>query len=262
MWASSWRWSRIQHSPGGAEGFSMKAPAFQFYPDDFLGGVADMTQAEVGAYILLLCSQWGRGEIPGDPERLALVAKGPVSPFVLTKFPAGKNGRMEEVRARQEAFRKACSDAGKRGGGNPKLKSKGTFKPPLKVNTKVPINSPSPTPSPSPATNSNTSIPGAVAPKGRNVLLDAVAAIGGADPAQTPKGRWSAIQKVLGDMRSATPDLTPEEIRRRERHYMLLFPTTRATPEALAKWWAQCDKRPPTLHQNPAPTEDEHAQGF
>ena len=36
----------------------MNPPAFQFYTDDFLGGVSDMTQAEVGAYILLLCAQW------------------------------------------------------------------------------------------------------------------------------------------------------------------------------------------------------------
>ena len=96
----------------------------------------------------------------------------------------------------------------------------------------------------------------------RNVLLDAVAAIGGGDPMQTPKARWSALGKVLSDIRSATPEVTVDEIRRRERHYVLLYPTTRATPEALAKWWAQCDKRPATLNQNPAPTDADHEKGF
>jgi len=83
----------------------MKAPAFQFYADDFLGGVADMTQAEVGAYILLLCHQWGRGEIPLDAERAALITKGPISPHVLAKFPNGKNARLEKVRQEQAEYR-------------------------------------------------------------------------------------------------------------------------------------------------------------
>lgn len=93
----------------------MKSPAFQFYPDDFVGGVADMTQSEVGAYILLLCAQWGRGEIPLDPERAALIAKGPVSSHVLAKFPGGKNPRLEKVRANLDAYRSAQADNGKAG---------------------------------------------------------------------------------------------------------------------------------------------------
>ena len=90
----------------------MKPPAFQFYPDDFLGGVADMTQAEVGAYILLLCSQWGRGEIPPDPDRAALIAKGPVSTHVLAKFPNGQNPRLEAVRIEQDNYRRLQREKG------------------------------------------------------------------------------------------------------------------------------------------------------
>jgi uncharacterized protein YdaU (DUF1376 family) len=82
----------------------MNPPAFQFYADDFIGGVADMTQSEVGAYILLLCHQWSRGEIPNDPARASLIAKGEVTAHVLSKFPNGKNERMERVRAEREAF--------------------------------------------------------------------------------------------------------------------------------------------------------------
>jgi uncharacterized protein YdaU (DUF1376 family) len=76
----------------------MKPPAFQFYADDFLAGTADMTQPEVGAYILLLCHQWGRGAIPSDPARAALIAKGEVPAHVMAKFPNGKNERLERVR--------------------------------------------------------------------------------------------------------------------------------------------------------------------
>jgi hypothetical protein len=74
-----------------------------------------MTQAEVGAYILLLCRQWATGEIPADYDRLKLIAKGEVSDHVLAKFPAGKNARMEKVRAGLEEFRKSKSESGKIG---------------------------------------------------------------------------------------------------------------------------------------------------
>lgn len=91
----------------------MKPPAFQFYPDDFLGGVADMTQAEVGAYILLLCHQWSRGEIPADAQRASLVAKGEVSDHVMGKFPAGKNERLESERRKQDDYRQKQADKGR-----------------------------------------------------------------------------------------------------------------------------------------------------
>lgn len=91
----------------------MKAPAFQFYPDDFMGGTADMTQSEVGAYILLLCRQWNSLSIPDDPDRLKLIAKGPVSDHVLAKFPEGRNPRLELVRTQREEWVQKCRNGGK-----------------------------------------------------------------------------------------------------------------------------------------------------
>lgn len=142
----------------------MKPPAFQFYADDFLSGVADMTQAEVGTYILLLCTQWARGEIPSDSERLALIAKGPVSPHVLAKFPNGKNARLEQVRKEQDDYRNAQSRNGKIGAsrrwhGDPIGDGMATPMAPLSVgygdangetiaNTMAKNSSPSPTPTP------------------------------------------------------------------------------------------------------------------
>ena len=41
-----------------------KDPAFLFYPSDFLVGVMDMTDEEVGIYIRLLCRQHQKGHIP------------------------------------------------------------------------------------------------------------------------------------------------------------------------------------------------------
>lgn len=133
----------------------MKPPAFQFYPDDFLGGVADMTQAEVGAYILLLCSQWGRGAIPPDPDRAALIAKGPVSPHVLAKFPNGQNPRLEAVRVEQDNYRQLQREKGlasaearrKRGTteDQPRFNGGSTTAQP---DEQPKLNSPSPSPSP------------------------------------------------------------------------------------------------------------------
>ena len=90
----------------------MSAPAFQFYPDDFLGGTMILSQDEVGAYIRLLCHQWSRGSLPVDPAKLRRLAGGPVSEEVLAKFVKGDDGqlrneRMEKVRAEVMRFREA-----------------------------------------------------------------------------------------------------------------------------------------------------------
>ena len=95
-------------------------PAFQLYADDFLGGTCDMTQAEVGAYFLLLLYQWNNESIPADAKRQRLIAKGSVSSRVIEKFPASEDGllrneRMEIERQKQIEYRNGQSDSGKRG---------------------------------------------------------------------------------------------------------------------------------------------------
>ncbi len=133
----------------------MKPPAFQFYADDFLAGVADMTQAEVGAYILLLCHQWGRGKIPPDGERVALVAKGPVTPHVLEKFPGGQNERLEAERAKQDEWREQQRAKGQASARARMNRGSTTVQPrfnrgstTVQPNTQPEANSPSPSPSP------------------------------------------------------------------------------------------------------------------
>lgn len=42
----------------------MKAPAFQFYAQDFLTGCTYLTNEEIGMYIKMLCKQWTDGKIP------------------------------------------------------------------------------------------------------------------------------------------------------------------------------------------------------
>jgi uncharacterized protein YdaU (DUF1376 family) len=100
-----------------------RAPAFQFYADDFIGGTVAMTNEERGLYILLLCLQWTQGGVSGeDAERLGLgMAKGSLG-RVLAKFvqdPRGgllKNERLESERLKQADFRKKQAENGKLGG--------------------------------------------------------------------------------------------------------------------------------------------------
>ena len=214
----------------------MKAPAFQFYPDDFVGGVADMTQAEVGAYILLLCAQWGRGSIPTDPERAALIAKGSVSPHVMAKFPAGKNRRLESVRDKLESFKAACSAAGRKGGGNPGLRSaKGTFK----GDSKGQPNSPSPSPSPT-LTPNPVILASAPPPRARDPLFDALAEACGSNPKEMTTPAVRACGVALAAIRKASPNVQPSEFLERAARYRKLYRDAALTPFALCSHWAEC----------------------
>lgn len=100
-----------------------KAPAFQFYADDFLAGTADMSAEEVGGYIRLLCHQWTKGGIPTDEDRAGRIAGLMGSPslrYVLARFspcPDGmlRNRRLEQVRQEQAAYARKQAESGKAG---------------------------------------------------------------------------------------------------------------------------------------------------
>lgn len=89
----------------------MKAPAFQFYPADFLVGVALFTNEEIGVYIRLLCYQWNHGRLPKDSKMIARLAVTTEKKIlkVLHKFESDTNGffnqRLEIERKKQEDYR-------------------------------------------------------------------------------------------------------------------------------------------------------------
>ena len=142
-------------------GEKRKAPAFQFYADDFLAGTMEMSQSEVGAYIRLLCHQWNRGSIPVEAEKQQRLAGGSVSVDVLAKFPADesgllKNRRMEMERQKQTAYRekqreKGLLSAEARKGVNRSTNRGSTgvptaAQPEYQPDTQPEVNSPSPSP--------------------------------------------------------------------------------------------------------------------
>lgn len=99
------------------------APAFDFYPERWLSGVAIFSDAEQLSYLRLLCHQWIMGGLPDDAAALKRLAGKGVTPELLRKFPVGddgqrRNARLEIVRAEQReriakkrAQRKAAADA-------------------------------------------------------------------------------------------------------------------------------------------------------
>jgi len=108
-----------------------QAPAFQFYPKDFLCDerVLRMSNTEVGVYIRLLCSCWLEASLPLETAALASMVKMPIKQF--TKlwensvlrgcFYVADDGRLhhkrlDEERLKQETYRRRQSDNGKRGG--------------------------------------------------------------------------------------------------------------------------------------------------
>lgn len=107
------------------------SPAFQFYPGDFTGDrlTIPMTTLEVGAYWLLICECWDKGnQLPNDMTELADIARMKVSDFEKVwakrikkcfQFDDKKNvftqKRLGEEIKKQKAWSKKKSEAGKKG---------------------------------------------------------------------------------------------------------------------------------------------------
>ena len=136
----------------------MKPPAFQFYPDDFIGGTVALTTVDVGAYMRLLCYQWGNGKIPIEKSAVDRVAGCPVSDEVMAKFPNRRNKRLESERKKQADYREKQRQNGLASG---RARRSTTVQPPFNHRSTKPEpsvvavslepngNSPSPSPSPS-----------------------------------------------------------------------------------------------------------------
>jgi len=130
----------------------MKPPAFQFYADDFQSGTIDMTDAEVGLYVRLLCVQWSRGSIPGDIDEVMRFSRGSTTlqaERVMQKFKAGDDGclrnqRLESEREKQAQWREKSRMGGKKSAvvrsclNHPST----TLQPPMEPTTQPNANSP------------------------------------------------------------------------------------------------------------------------
>jgi len=106
-----------------------KAPAFQFYPSDFLsdGNTIVMSAEEIGMYTLLLCVCWKEGSIPDDIDELSILTRTSSDKFekswekrISKCFVKNDNGelvnpRLEKERIKQKNYKKKKQEAGKKG---------------------------------------------------------------------------------------------------------------------------------------------------
>ena len=106
-----------------------KAPAFQFYAQDFLTGVMYMSNEEIGMYIKMLSKQWTDGKIP--KKRLGFlvgISWDKLSDELKSKFEDKGdyviNSRLEEEREKKHNFFKKQAENGKKGGRPKKQKPK------------------------------------------------------------------------------------------------------------------------------------------
>jgi uncharacterized protein YdaU (DUF1376 family) len=91
-------------------GIMHKLAHFPFYPRDFMSDprVETMTNAELGAYLRLLCCAWNRGTIPASWPRRALVMREPVEnakqmwKSLATCFFHTEDGRLSNKRLEEE----------------------------------------------------------------------------------------------------------------------------------------------------------------
>jgi uncharacterized protein YdaU (DUF1376 family) len=94
---------------------SKRTPAFQFYPNEFLGSskVRRMSMAERGIYITLLCSCWLDGSLPTDLTAIAETLHIKDAQFrklwahVLHECFVERNGRLVNVRLESERKKQA-----------------------------------------------------------------------------------------------------------------------------------------------------------
>lgn len=101
----------------------MRPSSFHFYAADFLAATSDMSNEEVGAYIRLLCVQWGKGGLPNNPDRLSRMAGAmpwPSLGHVISKFQVCEDGylrneRLEGERQKQANYRESQALKGKQG---------------------------------------------------------------------------------------------------------------------------------------------------
>lgn len=74
----------------------------------------------------------------------------------------------------------------------------------------------------------------------KDLIFEALCAATGTDIASLTKSGRGAINGALKDIRSASPEVTPEEIKSRAAAYARKFPSAALTAPALAKHWASC----------------------
>ena len=76
----------------------------------------------------------------------------------------------------------------------------------------------------------------------RNKLLDALVSVDGSDPLKSTSPAFKAAAVALKTIREVSPDVTPEEIKRRAKNYRVNYKDWSLTANSIAKYWGGCDR--------------------
>lgn len=157
------------------------APAFQFYPSDWILGTLTFSPAEDGAYLRCVMHQWASGGVPAD-DRKALAGVMRVSEkdaaklwaTVSAKFQRGddglwRNARVEAERAKQAEYRQSRIDAGRRGGLAKAKQTPSTATVLLEANDKQAASTEPSKPLAKPSSSSSSSFSSSATPSTQNV---------------------------------------------------------------------------------------------
>jgi hypothetical protein len=91
-------------------------------------------------------------------------------------------------------------------------------------------------------------------PRERNELIDAMVAVDGSNPLEVTGNAWGRAGIALQQIREVSPDVTPDDIRKRAANYRLHFPKAACTPTGIATHWAACANPPRDGPPNGKPT--------
>lgn len=78
----------------------------------------------------------------------------------------------------------------------------------------------------------------------QNLLLETLAELDGSRVSEVTRVAWKGINRALSEIKAVSPNVTPEEIRRRAGHYQRHFPDAAISCHALSKHWARCQSSP------------------
>lgn len=76
----------------------------------------------------------------------------------------------------------------------------------------------------------------------RNKLLDALVSVDGSDPLQSTGPAFKSAAVALKAIKAVSPDVTPEEIKRRAKNYRVNYKDWSLTANSIAKYWGGCDR--------------------
>ena len=197
---------------------SRQSPAFQFYPNDFLGSgkVGSMTADEVGIYVLLLCLEWNETGFAYDEEELSRWCRTPQQAFVAAWRRVSRcfverdgkfyNPRLDAEREKQDAWREKSRAGGlksaeSRKGGSTVVPR--VVQPPYQPKGNTQSSTPVTT-----RTTSTASAAGATGPEPRDVVPAwpaRFAAIWGAQVGHVAPGRVGKTLKAAVDKHGSDP---------------------------------------------------------